>query len=320
VSISGLRIASLSGAVLSLLLSASQPILAQPTKPAAPDQAEEKFQARIDEAVRAIEGDARLKGLSHQQLQGVAEFVIGNLLYVSLHEMGHAVIDDMYLYVLGREEDAADSHATVTMLKLGGSFSRNVLVAATKGWAYSARRDQARGISLAFYDEHGLDKQRAYQIVCLMVGSAPDKFVDLANEAKMPEERQGTCQGDWSTASWGWNKALEPHRRAAGQPKTEIKVTYGEAADKDRLDIYAKALRSVRFLETIAEYMADQLVWSAPLALEAKTCGESNAYWSHPPRTYYLCYELGAEFAALYREYGDDWKPSTPKRSPPPGR
>lgn len=301
-------------AVLPLLLCASQPILAQPTEPATPEQVKQ-FQARIDEAVRAIEGDPRLKGLSHQKLQSVAEFVVGNLLYVSLHEIGHAVIDDMYLYVLGREEDAADAYATVTMLKLGGSFSQNVLVAATKGWEYAARRDEAKGVPLAYYDEHGLNKQRAYQIVCLMVGSAPDKFEDLANAAKMPEDRQGTCQGDWNAASWGWNKALEPHRRAAGQPKTEIKVTYGEATDKDSLDIYAKTLRSVRFLETIAEALADRFVWSAALTLEAKTCGESNAYWSHPPRTYYLCYELAAEFAGLYREFGDDRKPATPRHS-----
>ena len=34
---------------------------------------------------------------------------------------------------------------------------------------------------LAYYDEHGLDWQRAYQIVCLMVGSNPDQFGQLAD-------------------------------------------------------------------------------------------------------------------------------------------
>jgi len=30
----------------------------------------------------------------------------------------------------------------------------------------------------------------------LVVGSDPDKFTDLANEAKLPAERQGTCPKD----------------------------------------------------------------------------------------------------------------------------
>jgi putative metallopeptidase DUF4344 len=310
----GLRAALLRVLLLTGLLLASHPAVAQPGQ--SPQSRADEFQARMDEAVRALEGDPRLKGIPHQKLQSLAEFVTGNLLYVSLHEFGHAMIDDMFLYVLGREEDAADGFATIGMLKVGGSFSRNVLVAATKGWEYAARRDEAKGIPLAYYDEHGLNKQRAYQIVCLMVGSAPDKFEDIANAAQIPEERQGTCQGDFSTASWGWNKALESHRRAAGQPKTDIKIIYRDAAEADNLDIHAKALRSIRLLETIAEHMSDQFVWSAPLALEAKTCGESNAYWSHPIRTYVLCYEIAAEFAQLYRDYGpDSRKTATRKRA-----
>jgi len=39
-----------------------------------------------------------------------------------------------------------------------------------------------------------MDLQRAYNIVCLMVGGA-DKLEELANEVKLPEERQETCQG-----------------------------------------------------------------------------------------------------------------------------
>jgi hypothetical protein len=46
------------------------------------------------------------------------------------------------------------------------------------------------------YDEHGLDLQRAYQIVCLMVGSDPRAFSDIATRAKLPQERQESCQRD----------------------------------------------------------------------------------------------------------------------------
>jgi hypothetical protein len=301
------RIAQLCGVLLWPLLLCSGPILAQTNSP--------EVRARFEAAVRELESEPRLKKLTHEQAAGIAAFTAGNLLFVMSHEMGHALIDDMYLYVLGREEDAADSFATVTMLKLGRTFTQRALEEAAKGWFLANQRDRAKGEKMSFYDEHGLDRQRAYQIICLMVGSAPDKFEALANEAKMPDDRQGTCQGDWSTASWGWNKALKPYMRTPEQPKVAIKVSYGDAPSKDNLDIYAKYLRSMRLLETIADYAADQFAWTAPIALSAETCGTSDAHWTHSIRTVVLCYEMAAEFAVLYRDYSDDWKASMAKTS-----
>jgi len=115
-------------------------------------------------------------------------------MFALLHELGHAHIQEMGLPVLGKEEDAADSYAVLALLKVGTEVSHNVLVQATKGWFLSAARDQQEGTPVAFYDEHGMEKQRAYQIVCLMVGSDPDQFADLANQTKMPESRQGRAR------------------------------------------------------------------------------------------------------------------------------
>jgi hypothetical protein len=295
--------APLSGAALCLLLLAAAPSLVR----AEPSEAE-IFQARVNDAVRAIERDPRLEQMTHEQLQGAAEFTTGNVLHVMLHEVGHALIDDMYLYVLGREEDAADSYATVTMIKVGGDFSQRVLSEASKGWFYADRRDREKGDMMEYYDAHGLSQQRAYQIVCLTVGSDPDKFQTLADETKLPDDRQGTCMGDYNTASWGWEHALQSHRRAPGAPKTEIKVSYGDAPQTDNLDIYAKFLKSIRLLETVAEHESDLYAWSAPLTLRAETCGQSDAHWNHPTRTLVLCYEMAAEFCHLYRDYSDEWK------------
>src|SRR5262249_19577060 len=134
----------------------------------------------MEEAAKNMSGHARLKNATHQKMMDTVSFVAGNMLFVLLHETGHALVTEMGLPVLGREEDAADAYATVTMLKFGSSFSNRVLVEAAKGWFLSAERTDRRGEMLAFYDEHGLDWQRAYQIVCLMVGSDPDQFKQLA--------------------------------------------------------------------------------------------------------------------------------------------
>jgi hypothetical protein len=71
-----------------------------------------------------------------------------------------------------------------------------VLTEATRGWFLSNRRARKAGVPHFFFDDHGLDKQRAYQIACLMVGSDPGAFTDLAKETGMPDGRQETCKTD----------------------------------------------------------------------------------------------------------------------------
>jgi Putative metallopeptidase len=234
--------------------------------------------------------------------QGLAEFVTGNLLFVLCHEIAHAAITQMGLPVLGRAEDAADSFASLRMIRLGSDFSHRVLADAAEGWFLSNRRDRQTGDIINYYDEHGIDLQRAYQIVCLMVGSDKDQFKDLASETKLPEARQDSCAGDYSNASYSWDLLLKPHLRAPDQPKARIDVVYGEA--KGRLELSAQAARSSRLLETVAEHVADEFVWPAPFTLEMRTCGFPNARWDLSTRKLTLCYELAADFEELYRAYG----------------
>src|SRR6516225_7759504 len=71
------------------------------------------FQARVEDLARALQSDPHLKGLSEQQRIDRVEFVVGNTLFVLLHEMGHVLMAEMKLPVLGREEDAADTFAAL---------------------------------------------------------------------------------------------------------------------------------------------------------------------------------------------------------------
>jgi hypothetical protein len=116
------------------------------------------------------------------------------MLFVFLHEMSHGLVHGLEVPVLGKEEDAADAFATITMLKVGTTLSDRVLIEASKGWFLMNERDQREGTQPDAWDSHGLDEQRAYQIVCLMVGSDKERFKDLAKETNLPEERQETCQ------------------------------------------------------------------------------------------------------------------------------
>jgi len=240
--------------------------------------------------------------------------VAGNLVFVLQHEMGHAQVSERALPVLGaRDEDAADVFATLSMLNMRSVMSERVLEQAAMGWFLAAKRDESAGNMLTFYEEHALDKQRAYQIVCLMVGADPEKFKRLADESKLPKSRRETCGGDYRNSSYAWEELLKPHRRAADAPKTKIDVIYGEATGK--LGVYAQAARSMRLLENLAGAAAEDFTWKAPLSLEMRSCGQSGARWSPFMRKITLCYEMAADLADVYRKYGKGMKPVAEKRA-----
>ena len=84
----------------------------------------EAFQERLDAAALALGSSPRFKDRSPQYRQKLAEFVSGNILFVICHEVAHAAMTQMKLPVLGRAEDAADSFATLRLIRIGSAFSR----------------------------------------------------------------------------------------------------------------------------------------------------------------------------------------------------
>jgi Putative metallopeptidase len=296
-------------ALASVWLAGLSPAGAQPT----PSQAAKAFQqelvagadqfaAKVDLAARALENDPTLKPLTHEQRKALIEFVAGNMLFALNHELGHALVSEMGLPVLGKEEDAVDAYAVLTMLAIGNSVSDRVLNETISGWFLDANRNAVEGTRVPFYDAHSVDKRRAYDIICLMVGFDPNKFAAAADKAQMPAERQGTCQGDYSNASWSWTTVLRLHLRPPSHPKQKFTVRYGPG--QGQYDAIAKAFQTVGILELVADLANDHYVWRRPITFEMQTCGTPNADWDLAGHRIYLCYEMAQDFADLYRGYG----------------
>ena len=277
------------GAIAAAALIVTMP--AALAQPAAPDA---QLAAAINEAVKGLDSVPRLKKLSPEKKKQLVEFVIGNTLFVLTHELGHGLINEMQMPVLGREEEAADSFAIVTALKMGSAFSEHVLLEAAKGQVFSSKRDKKEGNKLAFYDEHGLDLQRAYNIVCFMVGAEPAKYTRLATDTKLPEYRQKGCKYDWENTAWSWDEMLKKHLRA-DKPKLDVKVTYEE---NKKFAVQHHILREIGLLEAIAAHATDRYAWPNPWSVEAKSCGDANASWRSRKLT--LCYELAGYFTELF--------------------
>lgn len=278
------------------------PAAAQTAAPQAAAVSLADFEAGVSSAVRELEHEHRFKGLSEQHRRDRLEFVAGNILFATTHEVGHMLVAELGLPVLGHEEDAADYYATLTGLKHTNVFSERVLAATVHGYLLSERRDRKQGEKIDFFDTHAPDRRRAYNVVCLLIGGDPDKFSKrLADLVKMAEDRQASCANDFSNASWSWEKALAPHIRQPDQPKTRLSVIY---VDNPSFEIFARGFRQIKLLETLASHLSDRYAWRRPLVLEMNSCGEPNAFWNRTTHKIVICYELAADFAELHRDYG----------------
>jgi hypothetical protein len=287
---------------LPLLVLASGGAIGQTDTRTAED-AKRELAERVKDVTRMFQADPRYsRGKTPAQVQDGVEFVTGNVLFVLAHEVGHALIREMELPVLGKEEDAADALATVVAVKMASSFAERVIINAARGWFLSDQRDKKDGVATDYYDQHGMDLQRAYNIVCLLVGADRKKYEGLANEVKLPEDRQATCRDDWVNASWSWEKVLKPHMRKPDEPRTRIEVKYNPpGADYAAL---AEIGQKLQILETVATWLSDDFAWKTPISVEMEVCGESGARWEWKTRRIVVCYEIIREFSQLFRDYG----------------
>jgi hypothetical protein len=265
------------------------------------------FQPKLDAAVSALDRYPRFRGLSPEHRELIAEFMVGNTLFIALHELSHAVTSQMQLPALDRKEDAADAFAVMQLAKLGPVLSDQVLEQAAKGWYVSDQRAQDNGNTVPYFDDHGIDRERAERIACLMVGAGAGKFQRLAAEAKLPQERRDGCAAEYEAATKVWDDALKPRLRSPDQPKTRIDVVYGDTKGKveGKVEPIAQAFRSMGILEAVAAQLSDTYAWPAPFTIAMESCGYPSAQWLPRVRKLGICYELAADFGEFYRTYGD---------------
>jgi hypothetical protein len=143
--------------------------------------------------------------------EDAAEKAIDRALYaaefVFLHELGHALIYDWDLPVLGRSEDAADQFATV-FLSLGGKDSM-VIAWAGAIQLFIAQRRTGEAVA---WDEHSSPLQRFYNIACINYGSNPEDFPELP-EMMLPTSRREQCVGESQRLTRSWAQMMQPHIR-----------------------------------------------------------------------------------------------------------
>jgi hypothetical protein len=237
--------------------------------------------------------------LTEEQQAIAVEFALNNSIFVLQHEIGHLFVGEFDLPVLGKEEDAADSLASVMLLSQGTETAQQALRDAADGWYLSeyAKGDEFEDSD--FYDEHSLDLQRSFAVVCLMVGADPDLFGDTADEYEMDEDRQARCAFDYQQAVSSWVQLLEP--RTVKDGKTGAGINFVYEADPDFQDI-SNFLQEQQFLETAAQGVFNNYVLPREMNFVAKKCGEPNAFYHEAEAQVTFCYEMFVLFFNLIQD------------------
>ncbi|MBC7459726.1 MAG: hypothetical protein H7287_00035 [Thermoleophilia bacterium] len=136
--------------------------------------------------------------------------------FIVEHEIGHALIDQYDLPVLGREEDAADSFAAFVAVELHDDGE--LVIGATDLFAAfadtSKTAQQISGVAAdesEFSDPHSSDLSRFYTISCLVYGADTTRYANVIADLGLSKTRLANCPAQWRQASDSWHQVLDPH-------------------------------------------------------------------------------------------------------------
>lgn len=169
-------------------------------------------------------GQALSKGASDPKALTI-EFVQDNLRFILLHESGHALIDLLDLPAVGREEDSVDQLAAVLLLShVDDKESKNditrVLQLASV-WFKVNSQSSSSPDTASFADEHSLDAQRYFNLLCMVYGLDPENNSSIVDNGMLPKERAARCPDEAAKINRSWARLILPHFSPRFQPKSD---------------------------------------------------------------------------------------------------
>lgn len=117
--------------------------------------------------------------------------------FMFFHELGHALIDQLEIPMLGREEDVADQISTYIWVH------REDSEAILNGTIYTFSAQDAEVDEETLADSHSLNAQRYYNLMCWVYGADPQRYSEAGEQ--LPEERREGCEGEY----WQLENAIQ---------------------------------------------------------------------------------------------------------------
>jgi hypothetical protein len=234
-------------------------------------------------------GAAWAENYAFPQDEAEAAFIENEVIATFYHEMGHALIDLLELPVLGREEDAADGLSVVLMEEIWLEDSAaEILRSDALSYELMAKEQEKGGLDAYFADEHSLNIQRYYNVVCLFYGANPEVRAGLATELGLPDDRAERCESEYAQASGSWLSVIEAAEAGEGAP-----IVMAEGMEGLPLaDILAGEVATLNEKFTLPEQVT----------VVVADCDEANAFYYSGDRTITMCNEYAEYLQALWEQ------------------
>ncbi|MDT3687381.1 MAG: DUF4344 domain-containing metallopeptidase [Pseudorhodoplanes sp.] len=149
----------------------------------------------------------------------VRDSMIALVVDVFLHEVGHAVLEDLDIPFFGREEDAADYFASYLLLQFSKSDARRLILGTSfLGDAESMERHMSAGeremrsMKMQMVaDPHSLPGQRYFNRLCMAYGADPALFADAISVGGLPEIRAKHCRYEYQANAHAFKSLIAPY-------------------------------------------------------------------------------------------------------------
>jgi len=234
----------------------------------------------------------------------VARFVLANAEFSVMHEMGHVLIAEYDLPVLGREEDAADQLGFILLFHLYASLPRDEvdarLLDIADYWRLEWQTPKPPPDQVLAWDSHPLDEQRYYNIACLLYGSDMARLDWLPPLTGLPYERAVYCDQEFRQASKALEWIRHSRRTAAIQRPAAWQLTWDTpAVDREETAPLIALLRDGDHLQRMVDEVFRLFRPPRPLNLRLISCGAPDAWYNSNSGEVALCYERLQHFREM---------------------
>jgi len=204
----------------------------------------------------------------------LSRFAADVALHVVLHELGHALVREFDLPVLGNEETMADAFATHYLVTELPERAPDVLLARVASLSYEA--DEIPRAEWPVHGEHGSDARRAYQIAALAVAADRTRYAAVARRVGMSDDDVRKSVDYGAEIHRSWRRVLRPLRMPDGVESSEARIVL--AGDGGPLGLAETGL--------LAELRAALRAfdWHSQVTIRF-AAGEGGAWWSRSERT-----------------------------------
>lgn len=135
--------------------------------------------------------------------------IMSAIVFSFLHEFGHGAIATFKIPAVGREEDAVDQLAALFLIAADGKDGGTVAMYGAEFFHLLAQADRRQ----QYFDEHSLDDQRFYNVLCLVFGSDPQRYMWMVGNAGLPASRARRCPAEYAKLSAAWEALLKDYMR-----------------------------------------------------------------------------------------------------------